>query len=173
MPRRKERRKEEEKYYNTVKERLNELFNEKGVKAYWEITANGIFSNELKSKIPSGKEVIFLFLRKAAPDIIGFVEGILLPGFVVVEVKKNKIELDDIYQLKKYADLFEAKFAFLVSLEPIPEEIKRLSKVTFLLTKLKGGNIHQAFVLTQFDERNGQFVEWFEEDPFTQSFYWR
>jgi len=161
-----------EEYYEIVKEKLAELFKEKGVKIYLEITARGKFSNKLKSKIPSGREIIFLFLKRLAPDITGFVEGCSLPGFVVAEVKRGKIELDDIYQLKKYADLFEARFAFLVSLEPIPEEIKRLLKVTFLISKLKGGSIYHAFVLTRFDKDRDEFTEWFEENPFLQSVYW-
>jgi hypothetical protein len=168
------RKKIEEKYYEIIKDKLEELFREKDVKAYFEITAKGTFSNALKAKIPSGGEIIFLFLKKAVPDITGFVEGSRLPGFIVVEVKGNKIELDDIYQLKKYADLFDARFAFLVSMKPIPEEIKRLSgSPLFLSTKLRGGNVYQAFVLTQFDEHEGKFVEWFEKDPFAESIYWK
>ncbi len=165
-----EERKEEE-YYDVVKKKLAELFKEKSVKIYLEITARGKFSNKLKSKIPSGREIIFIFLKKLAPDITGFVEGCRLPGFVVAEVKRGKIELDDIYQLKKYADLFEARFAFLVSLEPIPEEIKRLLKVTFLISKLKGG-VYHSFVLVRFDKNREEFTEWFEENPFLQSVYW-
>ena len=164
-------RKKEEECYEIVKEKLSEQFKEKGVNVYLEVTSRGTFSNELKNKIPRGKEVIFLFLRKVAPDITGFVEGTVLPGFIVVEVKRGKLELDDIYQLKKYADLFEARFAFLVSLEPIPVEIKRLQEVLYLLTKLK--ETYQAFVLTHFDKNTEEFVEWFEENPFTSPIYWR
>jgi hypothetical protein len=173
MALKREKEEEEEEYYGVVKGRLSELFEEKGVKVYLEITAKKGFSRELKSKIPSGKEIIFLFLRKAKPDITGFVEGITSPGFVVVEVKKAKIELDDIYQLKKYADLFNASFAFLVSFKPIPEEIRRLSRQIYLLSKLRSGNIYQVFTLAHFDIQNNEFIEWFEENPFTQSIYWR
>ena len=117
------------------------------------------------------QEIIFQFLKKAAPDITGFVGKILLPGFVVVEVKKNRIDLDDIYQLKRYADLFDARFAFLVSLEPIPEEIKRLSSA--IPTLLMRPTYHAAFVLARFDEQINEFVEWFEKNPFLESIYWR
>jgi len=169
----KKRKKKEEEYYEIIREKLSKLFKEKGVNVYLEVTSRGVFSNKLKSKIPRGKEIILLFLRKVAPDITGFVEGTVLPGFIVVEVKGSKIELDDIYQLKKYADLFEARFAFLVSLEPIPVEIKRLQEVLYLLTKLKCGIIYHAFVLTHFDRNNKEFVEWFNENPFISSIYWR
>lgn len=164
--------KKEEEYYEIIKEKLNDLFKKKGVNVYLEITARGMFSNKLKSKIPQGREVVFLFLKKVAPDITGFVEGSVLPGFVVVEVKGSKIELEDIYQLKKYSDLFEARFAFLISLKPVPEEIKRLEKAAYILTKLKG-SIYQAFVLAQFNEHTSEFVEWFDKDPFSKSIYWK
>lgn len=158
---------EEEQYYEIIKEKLGELFKERGVSVYLEITSRGVFSDRLKSRIPSGRDIIFLFLKKAAPDITGFIEGSSLSRFIVVEVKKEKIELDDIYQLRKYADLFDARFAFLVSLKPIPEEIKRLSKTVYTL--LAGSSIYDAFVLAQFDEHNKQFVEWFKENPFSES----
>lgn len=164
-------RKKEEEYYNVIKEELAELFKEKGVSIYLEITARGKFSNRLKSKIPSGREMIFLFLKKAVPDITGFVEDCSLPGFVVVEVKRDKIELDDIYQLKKYADLFDTKFAFLVSLKSIPEEIRRLSRTVYNL--LSRPSIYQAFVLSKFDEQSNNFVEWFEKNPFSKTIYWK
>ena len=165
--------KKEEEYYGPVKEKLSELFKEKGVSIHLEITSKGTFSNKLKSKIPSGREIIFSFLKKAAPDITGFVEGIsaYLPSFVVVEVKKNKIKLDDIYQLKKYAELFDARFAFLVSLKPIPEEIKRLSRTIYTL--LASQSIYHAFTLTQFNKESREFVEWFEKNPFSESIYWK
>ena len=44
---------------------------------------------------------------------------------MVVEVKNEVIKLEDIYQTKKYADLFDAKYALLISPEEIPEELIR------------------------------------------------
>lgn len=172
MSGKKREKRKEESYYGVVKEKLGELFKEKGVRTHLEITANGRFSNKLKSKIPSGREIIFSFLKKKlAPDVTGFIEAGILPGFVVVEVKSNKIGLDDLYQVKKYADLFDAKFAFLVSLKPIPEEIRRLSKVVYTL--LTRPSIYQSFTIAQFDEYSGKFVEWFEKNPFSESIYWK
>jgi hypothetical protein len=49
----------EEKYYEIIKKELKELFMEKGVKAYFEITAKRTFSNILKTKIPPGGENIY------------------------------------------------------------------------------------------------------------------
>ena len=161
----------EKEYYEVVKEKLAQLFRERGVNVYLEITASGVFSNRIKSEIPHDREIIFSFLRKVAPDITGFVERSGSSEFVVVEVKRNEIGLDDIYQLRKYADLFDAKFSFLVSLKPVPEEIKRLSKAVYAI--LARPSIYHVFVLTYFDGKSGEFVEWFEENPFTKSIYWR
>ena len=160
-------------YYGTIMKKLRDLFKEKGTHIHLEITANKVFSNELKSYVPRGKEIIFLFLKQAPPDITGFVKGSRLPGFVVVEVKSGKISLSDIYQLKRYADLFDARFSFLVSLEEIPEEIKRLVSTILLLSKLKCGDIYKAFVFVHFDRESNEFVEWFEENPFKESIYWK
>jgi len=165
--------KKEEEYYPIIREKLEKLFREKGVNVYLEITARRTFSEKLKSKIPSGREIIFIFLKKAAPDITGFVETKTLPNFIVVEVKDEKIELDDIYQLKKYADLFDAKFAFLISLEPIPEEIKRLCRSPFFLLSRLKASVYNAFALGEFDKNSNEFVEWFEENPFSETIYWR
>jgi hypothetical protein len=168
-----QKREGEGEYYPVIKEKLAELFREKGADVYLEVTANREFSEYLKNKIPPNKGIVFSFLRKVAPDLMGYVEGSAFPGFVVVEVKKGSIDLDNIYQLKKYYDLFEARFAFLISLKPIPAEIKLLSQATFLTIKLKGENIYQAFALAHFDAVSGKFVEWFEENPFTNLIYWR
>jgi len=87
-------------------------------------------------------------------------------GFVVVEVKAEKLKLDDIYQTKKYAELFDAKYALLVTTEEIPEELKRLSKVIFSLLHI---GEYRTFSLAQFDEKTNAFAEYFPENPFLKS----
>ena len=67
------------------------------------------FSNRLKSQIPQHRDLIFNFLREAAPDITGFIRKEYSTDFVVVDVKNAVIKLDDIYQTRKYAELFDAK----------------------------------------------------------------
>lgn len=159
----------EKAYYGVIKEKMEGLFREKITNVYLEITATGKFSPKLKKEIHPGGDIIFYFLKDAAPDITGFIKRDYSSDFVVVEVKQ-KIKLDDVYQTKKYADLFETKFAFLVTLEPIPEEIKRLSKI--IPTLLMRPSIYSAFTLAQFDEQSNEFVDWFEKNPFTESVYW-
>jgi hypothetical protein len=83
---------------------------------------------------------------------------------------RTTLKLDDIYQAKKYQDLFNAKFTFLVSLQPIPEEIKRLRKVAFSL--LSGPSHHCTFNLANFNERTNEIVEWYPENPFEKDWRW-
>ncbi len=95
---------------------------------YLEITAEKSLSNLLKSKIHSGRNLIYVFLKNARPDITGFMGAEPFADFIVVEFKDNPLGLDDIYQLRKYADLLDAKYSILVSKDEIPEELKRLAE---------------------------------------------
>jgi len=64
----------EEKYYESIKEKLEELIKRKFDEFYLEITANKHFSNKLKAKISRKRDIIFSFLKEAAPDITGYVK---------------------------------------------------------------------------------------------------
>ena len=160
----KEKLKEKE-LYEMIKEKLGEILKAKFNGFYLEITADTGFSNKLKSEIPRGREIIFNFLKKARPDITGFVKESSFSYFIVVEVKNSSIELDDIYQTKKYAQLFGAKYALLISTNEIPEEIKRLDKTIYPYL-LKGGHGYEQIVLVHFDINKEEFVEWYEKNPF-------
>ena len=160
----------EAEYYGCIKEKIENLFSTVAIDVSLEITANGNFSQQLKQRIPRDREIIFYFLKKsAAPDITGFIQGRYSTDFVIIEVKKE-LKLDDIYQTEKYRDLFNSKCTFLVTLSAIPEEIKRICNLTWVL---HGATIHDFFVLTQFDRNTGNFIEWYEENPFEKEFYWR
>jgi|GEM_PF-1024532 len=84
-------------------------------------------------------------------------------AFIVVEVKKEKIKLDDIYQIKKYSDLFKAGIAILVTLKEIPEEVKRLSKV---IKKFLPHTDDEQLVIAHFNHQKCEFEEWFPGNPF-------
>lgn len=161
----------ENNYYPLIKQKFTELFELKGYKVYFEVTANKKFSNKLKSRISDYRHIIFYFLKDVAPDITGFVEKDSFLDFVIIEVKNEDIKLDHIYQTKKYADLFEAKFAFLVSTKEIPEEIKRLSKIVYPL--LSAPSVYQSRTLVHFDEKTQSFKDWFAENPFEKELFWR
>ena len=111
-------------------------------------------------------DIVFAFLKKASPDITGFLKSILGTDFITIEIKMKKIGLDDIYQAKRYADLFKAKYGFLLSCEPIPEEIKRLSNSTNILNKSGEGTIR----LAQYDLDTGKILDhtWFPSNQFEE-----
>jgi len=162
--------KEKEKdYYPLIGQKFKELFELKGCKVSLELTADKKFSNKIKSKIPNHRQIIFSFLRNVAPDITGFIEKDSLTDFVIMEIKKEQIKLDHIYQARKYAELFDAKFAFLVSTKEIPEEIKRLSKVVHPL--LHAQSIYQHRTLVHFDKETESLEDWYPENPFEKEYY--
>jgi mRNA-degrading endonuclease RelE of RelBE toxin-antitoxin system len=157
----------EREYYETIKEKLEELFKAKFTSFHLEVTANKKFSNKLKAKVSEYREIIFYFLKEAAPDITGFIEKQYSTDFIVVEVKRDVIKLDDIYQTRKYAELFDARYALLISTKEIPEEIKRLSKPVYSLLSLPA---YKRMAIVQYDEEARKFVQWFEGNPFEKEY---
>lgn len=157
--------KQEKEYYEIIKTKLEELFKAKFGNCYLEITADGKFSNELKGQIPQHRDIIFVFLKKnASPDITGFVKEEYSTNFIIAEIKRDEIKQDDVYQARKYAELFDARYGFLISLQSVPEEIKRLNRVVYpYLLSLPA---YKTLTLACFHEKNNQFTEWFPKNPF-------
>jgi hypothetical protein len=160
-------------FYQPIKERLEELFAAKKKRFYLEVTATKGLSEILKGKIPQHREIVFAFLKKR-PDLFGFVEGQYSSDLITVEVKERIEKLDDIYQAKLYKEVFGARYGFLIITEPIPEQIKRLCKNTEDILRSAGDSIYRFLVIGYFDKQAGQFVEWFEENPFEKGeSYWQ
>src|SRR3989338_7282114 len=155
----------ERDFYEPVKSWLDKILAEKFASRHLEVTANGVFSNTIQAQIDRHRDLIFAFLKKdAAPDLTGFVkkDAESSKEFIVVEVKDEPIKLDDIYQTRKYAELFDARYALLVSTEEIPEEIIRLSKVVFSLLSLPA---YKQLTLVHFGD-NAKNIVWFPDNPF-------
>lgn len=172
-------KKKQRELYEVIRPCIEKLIKKKAMNFHLEITADKKFSNKLKAEIPTGREIIFAFLKEAAPDITGFIKRRPFSDLITIEVKNHEIRIDDIYQIKKYRDLFNAKFAFLISTRPIPEEIKRILKVIPPLCPTG----HETLVLVRFEERKlteehlqgppNPFIEWYPEDPFEKDLYWK
>jgi len=152
----------ESQYYKPVKTKVEEILKERYGTYHLEITAKKTFGNKLKRKISDYREIIFLFLKEVRPDITGFIEDVLTE-FIVIEVKNEPIKLDHIYQVRKYAELLDARYALLVSTEAIPEEIRRLSRVVYRLLSLPAD---KTMTLVRFNEETGEFDGWFPKNPF-------
>ena len=159
----------EKDYYEPIKREFEKLFRVKG-ESYLEITAGKRFTNKLKEEIPSNRNIIYTFLKKAPPDITGFLRTDFGARFIVIEIKDAEMGLDHIFQARKYAVLFDARYTFLVSTHEIPVEVKELSKITSILRELP---FYGRLTLVQFDRVVGSFVDWYEENPFMQDHYWR
>ena len=164
----------ESSYYQQIKEALENLFvrkyGDRLTAILFEVTARGEFSQSLKSQVQPGRDIIFVFLRQNPPDMTGFLsikEDYMNSGFVVVEFKREALKLEDIYQMKRYADLFNARHAFLVSLQPIPEEIKRLDQAIPHILYLTGSS--RRLTMATFDESVKVFHQWYPENPFASA----
>lgn len=132
--------------YEPVKKYLAQMLRKRFDSYHLEITARGTFSETLKRVVQ--QDIIFSFLKTEAPDLTGFTlrknidvrvaTSRHIKNFITVEVKRDPVILKDIYQAKRYGDLFHAEYALLVSLEPIREEIKRLHDRLSILNRFQG-----------------------------------
>ena len=152
----------ESELYEIIMNKMYNLFRSKGIPVFFEITASGTLSDEMKRGL-SDIQLFFIENRKKRPDIIGYNEDL---GYIVIEVKDKEIDLDSIYQLKAYSDLFTARFAFLVSSKPIPEKIRRYFSKIFIPRNV---GIYWRVFLVHFDPSEGKIVEWYERSPFSFS----
>lgn len=158
----------EKDYYEPIRQVFEKLLKDKK-ESYLEITATGQPSNRLKEKIRN-RDIIFSFLKEARPDITGFIPDQYSSKFIVIEIKDEEIKLDHIYQTKKYIDLFDAYFGFLVSTKEIPVEIKKLANITFNILSV---GQYRSFCLCQYDPETKSIVDWYKENPFTIDYYWK
>lgn len=164
----------EKELYEPIKEFLKKSFTQKFGNCILETTAEGNFSDTLKSVVRH--DIIFSFLgKKASPDLAGFIHAersqwiasnvpSIVKDFITVEIKKDKITLQDIYQAKMYGDLFGAKYALLVSPSRIPEEIKRLDQRLFITYRyMSGWYLHIGYWLSY---ANAIELNWLPHSPF-------
>src|SRR5260370_27261942 len=115
--------------HQPIQRRLEELFAAREKRCSLAITATKGLSEELKAKISPHREIVFAFLKKR-PDLFGFVESQYASDLITVEAKERIEKLDDIYQAKLYKEVFDARYGFLITAEPIPEETRRICMTT-------------------------------------------
>ena len=149
--------------YEPIRQYLLAQFKDKFGNCFLEDTHTGIFSERIKNEISPYNEIIFSFLKKERPDLTGYIKSEYTTDFITVEVKSDSITLDDIYQAKKYADLFQAKYGFLISQRVIPTVIKRLHNRTYILRTTVG---YELLRLAQWSLSKRSIIDWFEKSPF-------
>lgn len=169
----------ENSLYEPIKNSLEKEFGKLG-KCYFEITAKGKISNEIKNLLDD-LALYIINVERFSPDIMGYVVKGLLDkpideilssnkDLVVVEVK-DKIKIKDIYQAKQYGEIFNAKHTLLIYIEPISEEIRRfLEKRPEILSHLAG---YKNLMLAQFDKGKGKILEksWYRFSPFDEGLF--
>jgi len=157
--------------YDPVKVEFERLFRHKFGDCHLETTFKGNFTGLLKERI--SEDIVYMFIKRMKgsehrfPDITGFMKdpGRYSEQFITIEVKNEKVSLLDIYQAKMYADLFDAKYGFLISTEPISDDLKRLHKVR---PKILQRSLVDYIFLVQFDAKTSKIVHesWFPGSPF-------
>jgi len=155
----------EKALYEPMQRYLQLAFSAKFGNCHLEITAGGVFSPDLRGTVRH--DIVFAFLgKKASPDLVGFLRGKYgIDDYIVVEVKRAAVTPQDVYQVKMYGDLFSARYALLLSPEPVPEEIKRLHKNVFILNRFMSG---WQVSIGQWDESSEDVItdSWFPQSPF-------
>jgi hypothetical protein len=122
MPRLKER-----ELYEPIRKALEDYLSEYLGKCILENTSDGLTS----AIVPCLDDFVVLYIerrkREQRPDLTGSFETDRgNKNIIIVEIKRRIQKIDDIYQAKKYAELFDVTYAFLISSEKLPETIKRL-----------------------------------------------
>lgn len=145
---RKTQKYKEEELYNPVCKYLKNTFIKHFKNCHLEVTSRGVFSEKLKEEVSGHNQLLFYFINKRnSPDLTGYLTifnpvkkyvditlGATHNEFITTEIKTNKLKLKDVCQARRYGLLFRAKYTFLLSLKPVPTEIKRLANTTNLLS---------------------------------------
>jgi hypothetical protein len=99
------------------------------------ITALGGEMSSTMAEVLDPRARDFIRKERQTPDLMGFVVqsesqfglGVLsekVRNRIVIEVKRTSPRVPDLYQAKRYGEVFNAKYAYLVSPEPLSPEIR-------------------------------------------------
>jgi hypothetical protein len=124
----------ERETYQHIRKAFMKYINRKSL--VLEITASGGRPPEKLEKFVTPSAAPLLSNKTLAPDLFGgiveqessFGFGILKeprPNCIVIEVKDKDVTIGDFYQAKRYGEVFNAKYAFLVSTAPLPSSIRK------------------------------------------------
>ena len=161
----------EKDLYERVRAALEASFAAIGKKAVCETGATKGLGEKMKALIPPGNDIVFRFLNRR-PDIVGYVEKEEWTNTLfIAEVKHGSLTIQAIYQAKMYKELLGATFGFLISMQPIAEELKRLLRRIPIILGSAGDHTFHFLALGRFDLESGTFADWFanrwqEGDPF-------
>ena len=142
----------EESLYEPIMQALKYVFSCLG-ECYLEKTSDKRFTNKLKRHF--SKDTLYIIkVEGFFPDLTGFVKTQYTTDLVTVEVKPKPPSIRDIFQAKEQAEIFDAKYALLVSPKAIVEEIRRFVKDRALILNYLSG---RRVVIAQFNETTEEF----------------
>jgi len=127
----------EEELYNSVLKALEQKFMTLG-DVHLENTSNGRFSEGLKEQLDD-YSLFILNVERMSPDLTGYLvkkETYREDKYIiVVEIKRDRPTLKDIYQTKRYAEILQATYALLISPKKLSAErrkflMKRKGEIT-------------------------------------------
>jgi len=158
-------RKAEERLYEPVKRALEGYFGQDDhIALALEVTADR-FSPQMKHFL--NDDTLFLVEnRELRPDIFGKVGPDARQAFgysdflVTAEVKSGVPTVNDIFQAKKYGELYHAFFSFLISTKLPEERVIRLLRHNPVLLFYSG--ISTAY-MCRYSEESERFDWWFSE----------
>jgi hypothetical protein len=158
----------ESRLYPGIRNALQSYFCSGSVDCLFEVTAEGI-GDELQKELSD--EILFLLgSRELRPDILGHVKHSVGSKafyyhefFVAAEVKEGSPTINDLFQAKKYGEIYEAAVTLLVSNEKPEERLLRLLKRKPVLLHLPM-SMYSAY-LCRFSERNETIDWWYPEPP--------
>lgn len=150
--------------YAPIRMCLLRRFSSAGYKVHLEITCNANFSPTLKKVL--GTRIIFLG-RHFAPDLCGFLEDRGKLNLISVEVKRKRIGFQEIFQAKGYGEVVEAKYAFLISNQPLLSGIREFLRNRESILYF-GYPETRIMYIGRFNSKISQLVEedWFPKSPF-------
>ena len=131
----------EKELYNSVLKALEQKFMTLG-DVHLENTSNGRFSEGLKEQLDD-YSLFILNVERMSPDLTGYLikkETYREDKYIiVVEIKRDRPTLKDIYQTKRYAEILQATYALLISPKKLSAErrkflMKRKGEITQFYT---------------------------------------
>jgi len=144
--------KKEEPLYEPIRRALERVFSCLG-ECHLEITADKRFSDKLKKQF--SKDTLYIIrVEGFFPDLTGFVKTQYGSELITVEIKPENITIKDIFQAKEQAEMFDAKYALLVSPKTTPEEIRRFVKDRSSILNFL---YNRRVVIAQFNEPTEEF----------------
>lgn len=151
--------------YSPIKDAFYSKFRRIGYKkVHIEITSGGRFSSKLKGAL--GMSLNFMG-KRFAPDLTGFLVESNGVKPITIEVKRKSVGFKELFQAKGYGELLDAKYAFLVSNEPLSVDMKEALRQKLNLIYFGYPNVRLMYV-GRFNIKNKQIIneDWFPSSPF-------